>query len=90
MARKPLVSVLMSAYNDAAFLPAAIESILGQTLADFEFIILDDGSSDGSTEILRSQTDPRIKASFSKRNWGLSASLNRGLRHLPRPIHGKD
>lgn len=80
MSRKPLVSVLMSVYNDAAFLPAAIESILGQTLADFEFIILDDGSTDGSTEILRNLNDPRIKVTFSKRNWGLTASLNRGLR----------
>ncbi len=80
MPGKPLVSVLMSVYNDASHLTAAVESILAQTLDDLEFIIIDDGSTDGSTELLNTINDPRIRLTLSKRNWGLTASLNRGLR----------
>ncbi len=80
MPRNPVVSVLMSVYNDDRFLKAAVESILAQTYADLEFVIVDDGSSDGTAEILRSFKDDRIKIAVSKRNWGLTASLNRGLR----------
>ena len=60
--RKPQVSVLMSVYNAEAYVAEAIESILGQTLADFEFLIVDDGSTDGSAEIVASyaEKDPRI------------------------------
>ena len=72
------VSVIMSVYNDAAYLPQAVDSILGQTMGAFEFLIVDDGSTDGSTEILAdfARRDPRIKL-LRQSNRGLPASLNR-------------
>ena len=78
---KPVVSVLMSTFNRAQALPSAIESILEQTFTDLEFIIIDDGSTDNTWNIIQSyaKKDPRIKALRNKRNKGLIYSLNRGL-----------
>jgi glycosyltransferase involved in cell wall biosynthesis len=75
--RPPLISVCMPVYNAAAYLAEAVESILGQTLADFEFLILDDGSTDGSLRVLRryARHDPRIRLS-SRPHRGVAASLN--------------
>jgi glycosyltransferase involved in cell wall biosynthesis len=69
----------MAAYNGAGFLPAAIDSILNQTYGDFEFIIIDDGSSDATPEVIRGYTDPRIRPVHNPQNLGLIGSLNRGL-----------
>ena len=79
MSRKPLVTVLMSVHNDARFLPESVDSILAQTLADFEFVIVDDGSADGSGELLRRVRDPRVRLLRNPCNLGLTRSLNRGL-----------
>ena len=78
---EPRVSVVMSVYNGKRFLPASIESILGQGFRDFEFLIVDDGSTDGSGNILRQHADrdPRIKLIQNDRNIGLTRSLNRAL-----------
>jgi glycosyltransferase involved in cell wall biosynthesis len=57
------------------YLPAAVESVLGQTYREFEFLIVDDGSSDGSSDYLRSLHDPRIKLSV-RENRGLGTTLN--------------
>lgn len=58
---KGRVSVIMTVYNGEEFLQEAIDSVLNQTLPDFEFVIVDDGSTDGSPEILRkAQADPRV------------------------------
>jgi glycosyltransferase involved in cell wall biosynthesis len=73
-----IVSVVMGVYNAAPFLREAIESILNQTFADFEFIIINDGSTDNSAEIINSYTDERIVAIYQE-NAGHSVSLNRGL-----------
>jgi glycosyltransferase involved in cell wall biosynthesis len=77
---KPLISVLMSVYNDAEYLAASIESILRQTYSHFEFIIVDDGSTDKSGEIIDdyARIDKRIRV-IHQANSGLIASLNRGL-----------
>lgn len=75
----PLVTVLMPVYNAAAFVREAIDSILGQTLGDFELLVVDDGSTDGSADILRSYDDPRIRVARSPTNEGVTAALNRGL-----------
>ena len=78
---KPLVSVVMGVYNDEDYVGAAIESILAQTLSDFEFIIVDDGSEDDSAEIIRAymNRDGRIRFFQLERNQGPAAAWNRGI-----------
>lgn len=80
MSVAPRVSVVMSVYNGRSFIHEAVKSVLAQTFSDFEFIIIDDGSTDGSTEILRqyAKQDIRIRL-FIQENVGLTESLNRGL-----------
>lgn len=80
--KAPRVSVLISVYNGERFLKSAIESILGQTFTDFEFLILDDGSTDSTWEILGkyANKDARIVLVRNDRNLGLTRSLNKGLR----------
>jgi glycosyltransferase involved in cell wall biosynthesis len=77
----PKISVLMPNFNDARFLPQAIESILGQTFSDFEFIIVDDSSTDDSWDIIQAyaQKDSRIIALRNDRNLKICQTLNRGL-----------
>lgn len=75
----PRVTVLMSVFNDAPFLRTAVDSILGQSFRDFEFLIVDDGSRDESRAILESYSDPRIRLLPNAENIGLTRSLNRGL-----------
>lgn len=75
----PKISVIMSVYNSERFLREAIESILNQTYKDFEFIILDDNSTDQSIEIVRGYDDIRIRFFQNERNLGLRDSLNKGL-----------
>lgn len=75
----PTVSVVLSTYNDDQFLLPAIESVLGQTLADLELIVVDDGSTDDTAELLDSVDDRRLRVLRNQRNIGLTRSLNRGL-----------
>jgi glycosyltransferase involved in cell wall biosynthesis len=79
--RVPVVSVIMSVYNGERHLAEAIESILDQTFRDFEFIIINDGSTDGTADILGryQRRDERIQV-YPQDNHGLIASLNRGVR----------
>ena len=58
--KEPLVSVVMSVYNSKKYLRQAIDSILQQTFNNFEFIIINDGSTDNSLELIKSNTDDRI------------------------------
>jgi len=76
----PSVSVLMPVYNAEKYIQAAVESILKQTFTDFEFIIINDGSTDGTLDILDAyaQQDKRIRL-ISRENKGLVATLNEGL-----------
>lgn len=76
----PQVSVLMTVYNGMPYLRDAIGSILGQTFADFEFIVVNDGSTDGTAEYLDSVEDPRLKILWQE-NAGTAAAANHGLRH---------
>lgn len=73
------ISVVMGVYNGAAFLADAIESILRQTCADFEFIIVNDGSTDNSRQIILSYHDPRIRYFDNNANRGLPYTLNFGF-----------
>lgn len=70
----------MSVYNGMPYLNDAVESILGQTFKNFEFIIVDDASSDKSWLYLKSLKDKRIRLIKNKKNLGLALSLNRGLK----------
>lgn len=72
------VSVIMSVYNGERFLREAVESILNQTFTDFEFIIVNDGSTDGTLEILESYRDERIIL-INQDNMGLTKALNNGF-----------
>lgn len=73
------VTVLMSVHNGLPYLADAVASVLAQTFRDFEFLILDDASTDGTRDFLRQQTDPRIRVIELEQNIGLTAALNRGL-----------
>jgi glycosyltransferase involved in cell wall biosynthesis len=77
----PKISVLFAVYNNQSFLAEAIESILAQTYADFEFLIVNDGSTDRSTEIITSYADKdsRIRVINNGNNIGLTTSLNKAL-----------
>jgi len=77
----PLVSVLMPVHNGEPFLSDAVESILNQSYGDFELILIDDGSTDKTYEILQQfvQMDPRIKVFSNHSNLGLTKSLSSGL-----------
>lgn len=77
------ISILMGAYNGETTLPAAIESIIGQTYLNWEMIICDDASKDSTWNIILeySKKDPRIKPLQNSKNLGLAATLNKCLEH---------
>lgn len=75
----PQVSVIIPVFNGAAYLAEAMNSILAQTLPDWELIVIDDGSSDASASIAQAYTDPRIRLLKNPRNLGLPLTRNRGL-----------
>ena len=77
----PKVTVLMTVYNGLPYLGEAIASILEQTFKDFEFLIIDDASTDGSRSLIESYTDARIRLICNEKNMGQTSSLNKGL-HL--------
>ncbi|MDN3686555.1 glycosyltransferase family 2 protein [Cyclobacterium jeungdonense] len=76
---EPTLSVIMPVYNGERYLQEAIDSVLKQNFTDFELIAIDDGSTDGSNEILKGQSDPRIRVLSNGINKGISFTRNRGL-----------
>ena len=78
-ANEPLISILMPVYNCALYLREAIDSVLAQTYSNFELLILNDGSTDNSKEIILSYDDPRIKYIENEKNLKLIATLNKGI-----------
>lgn len=74
------ISVLMAVYNCDKYLRQAVDSILNQTWKDFEFIIVDDGSTDGTSKILKELNDPRIKIITCEENRGVAHARNIGLK----------
>jgi glycosyltransferase involved in cell wall biosynthesis len=75
----PRVSIVLPTYNHADLLPSAIESVLQQTFNDFEFIVVNDGSTDGTRSYLGGLHDPRIRV-INQDNKGLPEALNAGFR----------
>lgn len=78
----PEISCILAVYNDGPYLEAAVQSVLDQTFGDFELVIVDDGSTDGSPDILAKLAgkDDRIRV-ITQENKGLAAALNVGIRH---------
>jgi hypothetical protein len=76
--KAPLVSVILPVRNGGGDLPKAIDTVLAQTLADIELIVINDGSTDDTAAELDRQRDPRVRV-VHQANAGLAASLNRGI-----------
>lgn len=76
---EPAVSVVMLVYNGSLYLRESLESILAQTFTNFELLIINDGSTDDSLDIINSCGDSRIRVISNKTNFGVSASRNIGL-----------
>ena len=74
---QPLVSVIMSTYNNKKKLEIAIKSILNQTYKNIELLVIDDGSSDGTKEILKNFEEKGVLTFFNQQNIGLTKSLNK-------------
>jgi glycosyltransferase involved in cell wall biosynthesis len=83
--KNPTLSVIMVVYNGGVFLKEAIESVLVQTFGNFEFLIINDGSTDETIEIIDSFNDERIIV-FNRKHYGLTSSLNFGLQKAKAPI----
>ncbi len=75
---RPLVSIITPSFNQAAYLSATLNSVLTQDYQHLELIVMDGGSTDGSVEILKAQTDPRLSWT-SERDRGQSHAINKGL-----------
>jgi glycosyltransferase involved in cell wall biosynthesis len=75
----PRVSVVMAIYNRSDLVGEAVQSILSQTFTDFEFVIVDDGSTDGSADVVAAIKDPRIKLLRQPANRGIATSVNVGI-----------
>jgi len=74
----PRVSVIVPTYNQVRFLGLTLASILAQTFPDLEVIVVDDGSTDGTADLLKAMRDPRLRI-ISQENRGASGALNRGF-----------
>lgn len=75
----PRVSVCIPAYNGAEFIGEAIRSVLGQSYGDFELVIVDDGSTDGTAEVARGFGDPRLRLIVNPNNLGQRENWNKAL-----------
>jgi len=76
----PRITVLLPVHNGERYLGDAIASVLAQTLTDFELVVVDDGSTDRTAEILSGVTDGRLRVIRNEKNAGIAAALNAGIR----------
>lgn len=79
MKHTPFISVLMPVYNGEKYLREAIDSVLAQTYKNFELLLINDGSTDSSKDIILSYSDPRIRYIENEQNLKLIATLNKGI-----------
>lgn len=89
MTTRPAISALMTCYNSASFVREAIDSVLAQDFPDFEFIIVDDASTDETQQIILSYRDPRIRFFQLDQNVGVGAALQFGLAKVSAPLIAK-
>ncbi|MGC1242433.1 MAG: glycosyltransferase family 2 protein [Chryseosolibacter sp.] len=78
----PLVSIIMPVYNASAYVGTAIESVLNQSHQNWELLIVNDGSTDKSRDVILQYDDPRIRFYDHSTNRGVSAARNKGLAHM--------
>ena len=76
----PLVSVILPTYNRAEYLPRAIDSVLSQDYRELELIVVDDGSTDHTRQVVESYKDSRIRYMRTPVNKGVAAARNAGIR----------
>lgn len=77
--RQPLVSILLGAYNEEESIARTLQSLLGQAFNNYEIIVVDDGSTDHTVDVVRQFRDDRIRLLQNDRNGGLPSALNHGL-----------
>jgi len=82
----PAVSVCIPTYNGEQFIGQAIESVLSQTFSDFELVIVDDASSDGTIARIEQFTDPRIRLIRNEKNLGLAGNWNKAVESCAAPL----
>src|SRR5437879_4073189 len=75
----PRISIVLPVRNGQPFIRAALDSLYRQTFGDFEIVVIDDGSTDGTRDLLRAERDPRLRVVINE-GCGLGAALNLGLR----------
>ena len=81
----PRFSIIVPLYNKALYVAKTVESVLGQTFTDYELIIVDNGSNDGSSEIVAKFSDPRMRLQRLEQNVGVSNARNMGVRMSSAP-----
>jgi glycosyltransferase involved in cell wall biosynthesis len=79
--KAPRISVITAVYNGSKYLAQTIDSVLAQSFRDFEYILVDDGSTDSSREIIAGYKDPRIRLISHEQNRGLVAARNTAFAH---------
>ena len=82
----PAVSVLVATYNNGAYLREALDTLLSQTFPDFELIVIDDGSTDDTQQVLKSYVDPRLVLLRNERRRGVAAARNRTIAASRAPL----
>ena len=82
----PKISVILPVHNRADVLSRAVESVIDQELKDFELIVIDDGSTDGSADVAESFADPRIRVVRLDKNRGGNVARNEGIRAASAPL----
>lgn len=80
MEKPPLISVIMSVYNEQQYIEKSIKSILNQTEQSFEIIVFDDCSTDATSDLIEGMRDERIRLYRNTKNYGLTRNLNKGLK----------
>jgi glycosyltransferase involved in cell wall biosynthesis len=86
MTVRPAVSVIMTAFNRDRYIGAAIESVLAQTFTDFELVVLDNACTDGSAEIVRGFSDPRIRLERNAETVPVTENFQRAVAHARAPL----